>query len=137
VATGLWVVDLSSGDSTPVVETVSGGGEVSGGGVLLPAKVSCSCVAWVMGHEQDDRGTVFFTYVSPKDPIPVLCAKALLVGATNTEVAELTPRTPPPLARKLTLPVRTSTVRALRRKAIGYDVMLTSFKMIVDFIQAG
>jgi hypothetical protein len=90
-----------------------------------------------MGHEQDDRGTVFFTYVSPKDPIPVLCAKALLVGATNTEVAELTPRTPPPLARKLTLPVRTSTVRALRRKAIGYDVMFTSFKMIVDFIQAG
>jgi hypothetical protein len=51
------------------------------------------------------------------------------------EVAELTPRTPPPLARKLTLPVRT--VRALRRKAIGYDVMLTSFKMIVDLIQAG
>jgi hypothetical protein len=88
-----------------------------------------------MGHEQGDRGTVFFTYVSPKDPIPVLCAKALLVGATGTEVAELTPRTPPPLARKLTLPVRT--VRALRRKAIGYDVMFTSFKMIVDLIQPG
>ena len=64
-------------------------------------KLTYSCVGWV-------KKTIFYSITSPKDPIPVLRSKLLMPGVSgpgyNVTAIDLSPRTPPPLARKLVLP---------------------------------
>lgn len=91
VVNSLWVVDLATGESQPVptVDLSESRG-----------KLSYSTVAFV-------ANTIFFSYTSPKDAFPVLCSKLLIPSsgpAYGAEIVELTPRTPLPLARKLSFP---------------------------------
>ena len=64
-------------------------------------KLTYSCIGWV------DK-TIYYSITSPKDPIPVLRSKLLMPGVTgpgyNVTAIDLSPRTPPPLARKLAMP---------------------------------
>ncbi len=91
VINSLWVVDLTTGESLPVPTA-----DLS----RSRGKLSYNTVAFV-------ANTIFFSYTSPKDVFPVLCSKLLIPSpgpAYGAGIIELTPRTPLPLARKLSLP---------------------------------